>query len=335
MTTGSSTAIGLANFGGSIDEIVRVANLAEDAGLDAIWIPEFNDRSATIPLAAVAAATSRIGIGSAIMYAFGRVPLVLAAETRDLDRMSGGRLTIGLGAGTRKMQHDWLGQDGLHPAPRLEELIPLVRRLWRLHEGPVEHDGRFYHLNIHPTHSPNVPIRPDIPIYVGAVNERMIEGVGKVADGLLSHPLCAPEYLQDVVRPALSRGAEQAGRPLPVVAGYLICSIDADRSAARRRAAAQIAFYAVTKTYHPMLFRSGFEDEVRAIREHWEENEHDRMVEAVSPEMLDALAIAGTPDEAVERFRARWDGLYDSVVLYPPTFGDPADISLVIEAFAR
>jgi probable F420-dependent oxidoreductase len=335
MSLGTRTKIGLANFGGTIDAIVRVAEQAEEANFDTIWVPEFNDRSATVPLAAVAAATTRIGIGSAIMYAFGRVPLVLAAEARDLDRMSDGRMTLGLGAGTKKMQQQWLGQDGLHPAPRLEELIPLVRSLWRLHEGPVHHEGRFYRVNIDPTHSPNVPLREDIPIYVGAVNDRMLEAVGKVADGLLSHPLCSPEYLQEVVRPALMRGAQLSGRPMPLVAGYLICSIDQDSAAARRRAAAQIAFYAVTKTYHAMLIQSGFDEEVAAIRNHWECNNQVGMVSAVSHRMIDALAIAGTPDEALDRYRSRWEPLYDSVVLYPPTFGDPADIELVINTFAQ
>jgi probable F420-dependent oxidoreductase len=335
MSSRARTKIGLANFGGTIDAIVRVAKEAEDANFDAIWIPEFNDRSATVPLAAVAAATSRIDIGSAIMYAFGRVPLVLAAEARDLDRMSDGRMTLGLGAGTRKMQQEWLGQDGLHPAPRLEELIPLLRSLWSLHEGPVHHEGRFYRVNIDPTHSPNVPLRQDIPIYVGAVNERMLEAVGRVADGLLSHPLCSPEYLQDSVRPALMRGAQRSGRPMPVVAGYLICSIDEDSAAARRRAAAQIAFYAVTKTYHPMLIQSGFDEEVEAIRARWEANDQVGMVSAVSSPMIDALALAGTPDEVLDHYRARWEGLYDSVVLYPPTFGDAADIEIVIETFAQ
>src|SRR5919204_620813 len=78
-------------------------------------------------------------------------PLVLAAEARDLDALSGGRLILGLGTGTQRMQRDWHGLDGEHPAPRMEELIGLLRRLWRLHEGPIAHEGRFYRLNVQPT----------------------------------------------------------------------------------------------------------------------------------------------------------------------------------------
>src|SRR3954447_10137495 len=162
--------------------------MAEAAGFASVWATEFYDRSATVALAAMAQATSTIELGSAIAYAFGRTPLVLAAEARDLDERAGGRITIGLGTGTRKMQQDWHGLDGEHPASRMEELIPLLRRLWRLHEGPVEHDGRFYRPHLRPTAPVEAPPRTEIPVYMAGVNPRMIEAAGRVGDGLVGHP---------------------------------------------------------------------------------------------------------------------------------------------------
>ena len=73
---------------------------------------------------------------------------MLAAEARDLDELSHGRFVLGIGNGTRRMISDWHGLDGDAPATRMEELVPLIRRLWRLHEGPVDHEGRFYRLRI-------------------------------------------------------------------------------------------------------------------------------------------------------------------------------------------
>src|SRR5919198_759879 len=142
---------------GSLDELARAARLAEDAGFESVWSTEFYDRSATIAAAAMAGAARKVELGSAIAYAFGRTPLVLAAEARDLDELSGGRFTIGLGTGTKRMQRDWHGLDGEHPASRMEELVPLLRRLWRLHEGPVDHAGRFYRLKVQPTAPPREP----------------------------------------------------------------------------------------------------------------------------------------------------------------------------------
>src|SRR3712207_2890176 len=133
------------------------------------------------------------------------------------------------------MQQDWHGLDGEHPASRMEELVPLVRRLLRLHEGPVEHEGRFYRLRVQPTAPVAPPLRTDLPIYMAGVNPRMVEAAGRVADGLLGHPLYTVEYVREVVRPALARGAEHAGRDSPVpIAGYLTCSVREDSDQARR-----------------------------------------------------------------------------------------------------
>src|SRR5436309_15786291 len=128
----------------AIADTVAAAQAAERAGFESVWTTEFPDRSATVSLAAVALATERVTIGTAIAYAFGRTPLVLAAEARDLDALSAGRVILGLGTGTGRMQREWHGLDGSHPAPRMEELVALLRSLLRLDEGPIQHEGRFY-----------------------------------------------------------------------------------------------------------------------------------------------------------------------------------------------
>src|SRR4051794_41379592 len=205
-----------------IPDTVAAARAAEEAGLESVWTTEFPDRSATVSLAAVSEATERVTVGTAIAYAFGRTPLVLAAEARDLDDLSHRRLILGLGTGTKRMQHDCDGLDGEHTVPRMEELIPLLRRLLSLHEGPIEHEGRFYRTVVRPTAPVPPPLRTDLPFYMGGVNARMIEAAGAVSDGLVGHPLFTPEYTRDVVRPALARGAVRAGRHAPPpVAGYL------------------------------------------------------------------------------------------------------------------
>ena len=86
----------------NVGETVEAARMAEQAGFESVWTTDFTDRSATVAMGAIAAATERITIGSAIAYAFGHTPLVLAAEARDLDALSGGRIILGLGTGTRR-----------------------------------------------------------------------------------------------------------------------------------------------------------------------------------------------------------------------------------------
>ena len=319
----------------NIGETVEAARLAEAAGLESIWTTEFPDRSATISLAAVAQATERATVGSAIAYAFGRTPLVLAAEARDLDDLAGGRLILGLGTGTPKMQRDWHGLDGEHSAPRMEELVPLIRRLLRLHEGPIDYEGRFYRAVVQPTAPVPPPLRTDLPIYMGGVNPRMIEAVGAVGDGLVGHPLFTPEYTNEVVRPALARGAERAGRRATVpIAGYVTCFVADDADAARQMARAVVAFNATVSTYRPVLSHHGFDSAADRIRAAWEKRDFGAMAGAVPDEMLDAIALAGTPEQVLTAYRERREGLFERTLLWTPYTGLDG-VRAVAQAFAR
>jgi probable F420-dependent oxidoreductase len=318
----------------SVGETVEAARGAEQAGFESVWATEFTDRSATVAMAAMAAATERITIGSAIAYAFGRTPLVLAAEARDLDALSGGRLILGLGTGTRRMQQDWHGLHGEHPASRMEELVPLLRRLLLLHEGPVEHEGRFYRLIVRPTAPVAPPLRTDVPLYMAGVNARMVEAAGAVGDGLVGHPLFTREYVEQVVRPALVRGAQRAGRANPVpIAGYVTCSVADDADEARRNAAAIVAFNASVRTYAPIVGLHGFEHEAEAIRAAWRAGDWAAMTTAVSDRMLDTIALAGTPREVREQLRERRAGVFERTLLWPPATGGLAAAEAVIDTF--
>jgi len=318
----------------SVGETVEAARMAEAAGFESVWTTDFPDRSATVAMGAIAAATERITVGSAIAYAFGRTPLVLAAEARDLDALSGGRIILGLGTGTKRMQQDWHGLDGEHPASRMEELVPLLRRLLRLHEGPVEHEGRFYRLVVRPTAPVAPPLRTDLPIYMAGVNPRMVEAAGAVSDGLVGHPLFTREYVAEVVRPALARGTERAGRAAPVpIAGYVTCSVNDDADQARRDAAAIVAFNASVRTYAPIIALHGFEPEAEAIRAGFKAGDWGAMTDAVSDRMLDTVALAGTPREVGEQFRERRAGVFERTLLWPPATGGFAAAEELIEAF--
>ena len=329
----SFSGISLVTSTGGPSELAEAARACEDAGFSSVWATEFYDRSATVALAAMAQATDTIELGSAIAYAFGRSPLVLAAEARDLDELSEGRLTLGLGTGTRRMQQDWHGLDGEHPASRMEELVPILRKLWRLHEEPIDHEGRFYRVRVQPTAPPREPFRLDTPIYMAGVNARMVEAAGAVADGLVGHPLFTPEYVRQVVRPALARGAERGGREAPPIAGYVTCSVGEDRDAARQAAAAVIAFNSTVKTYRATHEVSGFEREADLIRDAWTRGDWAAMAGAVTDEMIDSIALAGTPDEVRDRFAERWDGVYERTLLWPPAFGGREAVEAVIETF--
>jgi probable F420-dependent oxidoreductase len=329
---------GVAVHGGSLATVAAAARRAEERGFESAWTTEFYDRSATVSLAAMAQHTSTITLASGIAYAVGRSPLVLAAEARDLDELAGGRLLLGLGTGTRRMQQDWHGADGLSPAPRLEELVPLLRRIWAMDSAGVQHEGRFYRMALHPT--AEVTPRPPIPVYLAGFNARMVAAAGAVADGLVGHPIFTRRYVEEVVRPSLAAGAARTGRPGEVpIAGYVICSIDDDGDRARRDAAAQIAFYVVVRTYAALVELEGWTAEVAAIRQAWQRRDHSAMIDAVSPAMLAGTAVAGTPEEARDQLPA-FEGRYDRLCCYVPSFGLSAGevgdrLTAVVDTFGR
>jgi probable F420-dependent oxidoreductase len=331
--------LGIVIFGSSLDDLVQVTKRAEDAGLDSAWTTEFYTRSATISLAATALATDRITVGSAIAYAVGRSPLVLATEARDLDELAGGRLILGLGSGTKRMQQDWHGIDFSTPAARIEELVPLLRRLWEMDDEGVFHEGRFYRMALKPTAAVRPPVR--IPVYLAGVRERMLQAAGAVADGQIGHPLFTRRYIDEVVKPAIAAGAERTGRASSDVtrAGYLICAIHERSEVARREAKAQLAFYSIVRTYDSIMAMHGWTSHTAAMREAWGRDDIEAMIAAVPDEMLDELAIAGTEDEVLDRFHADFADRHDHVLLYPPSYGIEAgrfaeNANAIIDTFA-
>jgi probable F420-dependent oxidoreductase len=321
MAVQSHSTYGMAVLGATLTSTCALAAHADREGLDAVWASEFYARSGTVAMAGMSERTERCRVGSSIIYGVGRTPLVLASDIRDLDELSGGRLVVGLGNGTRRMINDWHGQDPEAPALRMEELVPLLRRLLRLHEGPVKHEGRFYRMDLVPTGEVPPPLRTDVPIVTAGVRPRMVETAGRVADGLAGHPLFTVKYVQEVARPAIERGAAKTGRSLDgfELNSMVICSLHEDLEQARREAAAQIAFYSCVKTYDIVLEVSGFADEAQRIREAFARRDLEAMYAEVTDEMIDTISVTGsTPAEIRDGLR-RYEGVLDHIIVYSPS----------------
>jgi probable F420-dependent oxidoreductase len=299
-----------------------LARRAEAAGFDAVWVGELYNRSATIPMATLAMATERCLVGSNIAYGVGRTPLVWAAEARDLDELSGGRILLGLGNGTAGMMENWHGLSGESPAVRMEELVTVLRKLWRLDQGPVHHEGRFYKVHLSPTMDTPPPYRDRLPIYVAGVNPRMVEAAGRVGDGLVGHPMFTTRYVDEVVRPALAKGAAKAERDVADIKlkGILICAVDEDVEAARRRLAFAVAQYAASRVYDRLFALHGWSEPQQQIREAARAGDTEALIAAVPDDALEALGVACSPGELAAEV-ARHAAGYDHVGIVPPPWG--------------
>ena len=320
MTTYGINAFGIGSGPQRFASIIDIAQAAEDAGCTAVWTSELYSRSATIPMAVIAGATQRVAVGSNIAYGVGRTPLMWVAETRDLDELSGGRVILGLGNGTPAMMERWHGVSGEAPAARMRELVTVLRKLWRLHEGPVEHKGRFYTVDIAPTADMAPPIREHLPIYLAGVNPVMVRVAGAVADGLVGHPMFSSEYVEAVVRPALGRGAAESGRsPADIaVTGIKICAIDDDEEKARRHIAFAIGQYAASRVYDRLFELHGWSQAQQRIRQAARDRDTAALIAAVPDGAIDAIAVASTPGEFATRLAAASAGFDHVTVIAPP-----------------
>ncbi|MCS6925406.1 MAG: LLM class flavin-dependent oxidoreductase [Candidatus Binatia bacterium] len=292
-----------------IHEVARLARLAEDAGFGLAWGIDTPRSDVFVHMAAMATHTKKIQIGSGIARAFVRGPLQTAAATADLDRLSHGRVVLGLGSGTRRQNLYELGVHIDHPASQMKELVQVLRTVWALNgEGDLNFQGKFYRLNVR-GFTLTKPLRRQVPIYMAAVNPYMLRVAGEVADGLAGHPCYSARYMKEVGLPHLAAGWQRAGKSRKdfTITSWLITNIATDRKQARREAAYQIGFYLSTRSYGDIMDFHGWHEEKEAIRAaFFEKRDMEAVADAVSEEMIDALALAGTPDDCrkqLERYR--------------------------------
>jgi alkanesulfonate monooxygenase SsuD/methylene tetrahydromethanopterin reductase-like flavin-dependent oxidoreductase (luciferase family) len=260
----------------------------------------------------------------------------------DLDEISGGRLVFGLGSGTKSMNEGWYGQS-FEPrsAAKMKECVALIRKIWASHKGMgIRFDGEFYKINIPAFSRPRV-VRDRIPIYLAAVQKGMLRTVGETADGLVGHPLYSRKYIQEFIKPNVEIGAKRARRDLREIdfTTLLIASVSHDRKQAIQDAKNQIAFYASVKSYEGILNLHGWEQQKLAIWEHFKTFNLPKMAAAVTDDMVEQIAIAGTPDECRKQLE-KWDGLIDLPILYTPTAGISSarvmeNHRLLVETFAH
>lgn len=288
-------------------ENVDLARQAEAAGFDSVWAPEFHNHSGVLALAAAALETERVELATGIAWAFGRSPLLTAVTALDLDELSGGRFLLGLGTGTRRMRTDWLGAPAERPGTRLRETVEAVRAVWSsAGAGAVQYEGELVKLNVRP-YGRAGQVRDEIPVYVAAVNEGMTRIAGQVADGVVAHPMATPRYIDEVMRPALAEGGRGT-----LVADWVIAAVADDADQAREDAKRQIAFHATVRTYDRILELHGFDGVAAEIRELWKSFDLAGMTALVTDEMVEEMAVAGTPDEcraALQRRAASADRL--------------------------
>lgn len=320
--------ISYAPWGETIAELVDVSRRAELAGAETIWVPELH-RSATIPAAAIAGATEQTRVGTAIALAFTRSPMVTALEALDIDEISGGRFVLGLGTGVQRLNEDWHNARWGKPVGHMKETIRNIRHFWRACTSgePIDLPGDHEPMRVRGYERPFAVENPEIPVYVAAVGPAMTRLAGAIGDGWISHELCSPRYLAEKILPELEAGIARTDgkerRDLDVVVSAC-CSVAEDPDVARSRVRGVVGFYASVRTYAEFFDFHGLAEQQQAVIDAFREGRGaDHLADAVSPDMVQALTMAGSRDEVAAQI-AEYEGKADTIKLSPPTHGIPA-----------
>jgi probable F420-dependent oxidoreductase len=309
-------------LGGTLATVVADAQAHEDAGCGGLWVGEL----AHDPFLQVLQAShgaSRITIGTGIGVAFARTPMTLAYLGWDLQQYLGGRFVLGLGTQVKPHIERRFSMPWSEPARRLRELVLATRAIWQAwQEGErLSFEGEFYrHTLMTPMFTPERSELAPPPIFLAAIGERMAEVVGEVGDGFIAHPFSTSEYLRDVTIPSIRRGTEIAGRDRKAVqvGGKSFVVTGADDEAidtARRRVRGQIAFYASTPAYRPVLDVHGWGDLQPRLTALSKEGRWDEMGAEISDEVLEAFAAVGSPAEVGATLARRFAGLADRLIV--------------------
>jgi len=314
----------------------------EAAGYDGAFTYETR-HDPFLPLVLAADRTRTVRLGTAVAIAFARTPMLLATTGRDLQDVSAGRFTLGLGTQVRPHIERRYSMPWSRPAARLRELVLAVRAIWDAWDGraPLDFRGEFYtHTLMPPAFDPG-PARFGNPrLLLGAVGPHLVRAAAEVGDGVLVHPFATRESLEQLTLPGVAEGLARAGRDRSDLELAVVCMVATGDSGAELDEAiatvrGQLAFYGSTPAYARVLECNGWGDLHPRLHALSKEGRWDDMAALVPDDMVEAIAVVGRRDEIAPLVRAKVGGLADAVSLECTRRPDPrhfADICADLRA---
>jgi len=297
-------------------DAVPLVQEAERLGFDSVWTSEAWGSDAVTPLTWVAAHTTRIRVGTAIMQIAARTPAATAMTAITLDHLTGGRFRLGLGISGPQVVEGWHGVPYARPLERTREYVGIVRAILR-RDAPVEFRGEHYRLPAEggtgmgkPLKSIVHPLRADLPIYLAAMGRGSVALAAEIADGWLPI-LFSPERM-GVFRPSLEHGFARGVRDPGAldVAAMAPVEVGDDVEACRDRVRPLLALYVGgmgppgRNFYNALVSRYGYEAEAKEIQELYLDGHHREAAAAVPDALVDEVALVGPPERIRDRMAA-------------------------------
>ena len=284
----------------SVDALVEQARLGEELGYDAAWLPETWGRDAVTTMTCIARDTETIDVGTSIVPVYSRSPALIGQTAATLQEVADGRFRLGLGPSGPIVIENWHGVAFGNPLRRTRETVEVVRQV--LSGEPVDYDGEYFDLEGFRLRCD--PPDPVPPIETAGMGPKAVELAGRFADGW--HALM---LTRDGLRDRLDdfeRGAELGDRDSAdqrVTLSLTCCALD-DGDLAKRQVKQHVAFYTggMGTYYRDNLARQGHADVAHEVYDHWQAGDHEAAIEAFPDDLLEQIAVWGTPAEAREHF---------------------------------
>lgn len=312
---------------GPANEAVELAKSAVERGYEEVWMAEVNGGDSYALAGAVAQGLPGVPIGTAVVPAQTRTPMMHAMAAMTLSQMTQGNFVLGIGLSSPNIVRDWAGQPYARPLTTMREHVEVLRQM--LGGQKTNYEGKTLKVKGFRLGGATVG---KVPIYLGALNPAMLRLTGALCDGVCLNMV--PEHALAQVLGEVRAGAEQAGKDpksIEVVARLHVVLVD-DPAMGRNLIRTVFGAYAATPGYNKCFEWIGYADEARRIREAFARGDRAGVAAGVSDRLCDAMAIVGDPDAVRTRVRAYAEAGIDVCVINPiadPTaapsvFGDVA-----------
>ncbi len=279
----------------SVNQVLECSKILSKTNVESVWIPETWGMENFSMLGAVANNTTTQKIGSSIINIYSRSPSTIAMGALTTDILSNGRLILGLGTSSVPIVEDFHGVKFDNPVQRMKEYVEIIRL--SLTKKQINYTGKIFNLKNFTLLIE--PKRQLIPIYLAAINQKMVKLTWEIGDGVIF-------YLRPLEEMKKTISKMQSKNKIDVACQIITC-VSNDSNDAIQRAKKTLAFYvSVGKIYREFLAKNGFENETKNIFEEFKKSGFKSNHELVTDVMLNSLCIAGSPDEAklqLDKFR--------------------------------
>lgn len=289
-----------------------MTQFAQTLGFEEAWLAEVNGGDAYALAGALSQGVPGMHLGTAVTPAQTRTPFVHAMAAMTLAQLTDGRFTLGLGMSSPNIVKDWGGQPFDRPLPRMRDHVSAIRAL--LSGQKTNYEGET--LSVHKARLSG-PIPGQVPIYLGALNPKMLQLCGELCDGVILNMV--PEHGLKQVTAEIRKGAEAAGKDpaaLQVVSRLHVIMSD-DEAGARKLVRAVFGPYAATPGYNRFFSWVGFKEEAKRVADSFKKGDREGVAAAVSDGLCDAIAVVGNAEKVRSRVRAYAEQGVDVCVINP------------------